>query len=380
MSISRGMASSVFILGHQPELSRAELAAVLPAAFHAVGPSVLVGTWGLSDVAGLLARLGGTVKIGELIAPVFTPETVADQLTRGRPAGKRARFGISWYAKTPRPRQLAAGLAVKRLLRQRGVSARLVTAKTAVLPAAAVNRHGAIEFLVLPDGSLARTLAVQDVDDFTRRDVGRPHRDLRSGTLPPKLARIMVNLARIPPGGSLLDPFCGSGTILTEAALAGVQTVAGADISPAAVEQSRRNLEWLQRHYPSVAAVAWSVRPSDARALPSTMAGQKFDAVVSEPYLGPPRHGRETLHQLRAVVTELAALYRDAFAAFSPLLKPAGRVVFMTPVLVHGRQALAVPLAAAVQRLGFMPAGGPWGYARPNQWVRREIWVWKLTR
>mgnify|MGYP006301899041 FL=1 len=58
-------------------------------------------------------------------------------------------------------------------------------------------------------------------------------------SLPPKLARAMVNLAG--PVGEVLDPFCGSGGILLEASLMGV-TAKGVDIDEAMLDRARRNL------------------------------------------------------------------------------------------------------------------------------------------
>ena len=49
------------------------------------------------------------------------------------------------------------------------------------------------------------------------------------GSMNPKLARCMVNLARIREGELLLDPFCGTGGILIEAGLIGCKLV-GSDI------------------------------------------------------------------------------------------------------------------------------------------------------
>ena len=265
---------------------------------------------------------------------------------------------------------------MKTLLQQRGVKARLVTSRRRELPAAAMNRHGATEYVVLPDHSLARVAAAQDVDDFTRRDVGRPHRDVLSGTLPPKLARMMVNLARVPSGGTLLDPFCGSGTILTEALLAGVTSVMGADVSPRAVSDSQANLRWLQQHYPQTARARWQVIAGDVRQLGTGVTGQPVAAIVTEPYLGPPRRGRETRQQLMAVMAELAALYREAFLQFALVLAPAGRVVFAEPLLAYGGGVLALTLDDAITRCGFTRAGGPYPYHRPDQHVGRRISAW----
>ena len=49
------------------------------------------------------------------------------------------------------------------------------------------------------------------------------------GSMSPKLARCMVNLARVKEGDLLLDPFCGTGGILIEAGLIGCK-VLGSDI------------------------------------------------------------------------------------------------------------------------------------------------------
>jgi hypothetical protein len=67
----------------------------------------------------------------------------------------------------------------------------------------------------------------------------------RTGALRPTVAAAMVALAGTPPDtagqGTLLDPCCGSGTILAEAKSAG-WSVQGRDIDPSAVSASRRNV------------------------------------------------------------------------------------------------------------------------------------------
>jgi SAM-dependent methyltransferase len=59
------------------------------------------------------------------------------------------------------------------------------------------------------------------------------------GTLPGTVAAAMVELAGLPHGRILLDPCCGTGTILTEAAAVG-WTAEGSDIDPVAVETASR--------------------------------------------------------------------------------------------------------------------------------------------
>ncbi|MBT4060116.1 MAG: hypothetical protein HOE69_07420 [Euryarchaeota archaeon] len=62
-------------------------------------------------------------------------------------------------------------------------------------------------------------------------------------SLDPRLARAMVNLA-CPNGGNILDPFCGTGGILLEAASIGLHAF-GSDADSRMVWGSRENLEWL---------------------------------------------------------------------------------------------------------------------------------------
>jgi tRNA (guanine10-N2)-dimethyltransferase len=63
-------------------------------------------------------------------------------------------------------------------------------------------------------------------------------------SLDPRLARAMANIA-CPERGKLLDPFCGTGGILLEAAAIGSQ-VFGSDADSRMVEGSRDNLKWAK--------------------------------------------------------------------------------------------------------------------------------------
>src|SRR5205823_3602162 len=91
--------------------------------------------------------------------------------------------------------------------------------------------------------------AVQPFEQFSARDFGRPGRDDLSGMLPPKLAIIMINLAANDTISVLLDPFCGSGTILSEALLLGYKNLIGSDISEKAVADTKTNLDWIANKF-----------------------------------------------------------------------------------------------------------------------------------
>jgi tRNA G10 N-methylase Trm11 len=90
-----------------------------------------------------------------------------------------------------------------------------------------VQAHGLWLGQVLAEN--ARSYLLQD---------SKPYRT--SSSLPSRLARAVVNLVASP-AGSLLDPFCGTGSLLLEAAALGLTTY-GLDHNPRMVGMSRRNL------------------------------------------------------------------------------------------------------------------------------------------
>ena len=83
------------------------------------------------------------------------------------------------------------------------------------------------------------------MEGFVQRDMYKPNTDIQMGTLPPKLARMMVNFTA-QNSGILWDPFCGSGTIPMEAVILGFNTLAS-DVNPVAVNTTSSNIEWLSK-------------------------------------------------------------------------------------------------------------------------------------
>jgi tRNA (guanine10-N2)-dimethyltransferase len=89
-----------------------------------------------------------------------------------------------------------------------------------------------------------------------------------------KLTRCMVNLAKPKTGELLLDPFCGTGSTLIEAALIGCR-ILGLDIKRRMVRGSLKNLAYFSIEPESVIL-------ADARNPPIT----KVDCVVTDPPYG----------------------------------------------------------------------------------------------
>jgi len=399
-----------YILGSNPALSAAEIAAVLGSAdfkFSRSSEQVLLLDDAGPEPRDLMRRLGGTIKIGRLLPVELEPspdalaELMYEQLSAAKSAVPRRTFGYSVYPLGTSSRGAAAGLKnagmkTKTLLKEAGISCRWVKAQEGpALTSVAVTKNKLIEegaeFVVLAGKEkllVGVTEAVQPFEEFSEQDFGRPSRDTFQGMLPPKVARMMINLAAAPPSGRLIDPFCGSGTVLTEALRLGYAAVAGSDKNPEAVRSTGANIDWLRRRQPEIAGTS-EVFAADARNLPGQIAAASVDAIVTEPFLGPPRRGKETRGELQKTLSELANLYRDALAGWRRLLKDGGCVVIVLPIYVLGNEkhGLSVadiakngyagePLldASVIGKLGTKATkNGGLTYGRPDQLVWREI-------
>ena len=131
------------------------------------------------------------------------------------------------------------------------------------------------------------------------------------GSLKPPVAAAMLRLAAPQAGTRLLDPCCGAGTVLIEAAAEGI-LARGGDIAMKALEATRANVD--------AASATVDVQRWDARRLPLVDASVEY--VVSNPPWG------------RAVATgvDLEAFYRQLCVEIRRVLRPGGRAVLLTSV------------------------------------------------
>ena len=235
------------------------------------------------------------------------------------------------------------------------------------------------------------TTHVQDLDAWSLRDFGRPFRDATMGMLPPKLARLMVNLAGAEvEGKALLDPFCGSGTVLMEAALVGYAKQIGSDIDPRQVSGSKQNIDWLvSEHFMTTEqrqAIALHTHPVET--LPTIIRGP-IEVIVTEGFLGKPLNGNETFQWLDRQKQELETLWEHSFQTFAALQPTNGVVVATVPRhRVQGNE-ITIDADKAAKKHGYTRVNPLeiWGkplmdlaYAREDQRVERRICIWKKTK
>ncbi len=130
-------------------------------------------------------------------------------------------------------------------------------------------------------------------------------------SLHPKFARALVNLARVPMAGTVLDPFCGTGGVLLEAVELGLRGI-GMDRERGMVMGTRTSLR--SSGGPPDLAVA------DAGRLP-LRAGSVHGIATDPPY------GRAASTRGEAI----DRLYARAFNAFAELLPRGGHLAIVLP-------------------------------------------------
>lgn len=381
------------ILGRNRLLSLTELVAVggLNGETFAVEPAgmqaALLGEGFTPETA---ERLGGSTKLVKLAGVAGSPEEAIEALTSAVTRSTKFSFGVSVYGRADAGR---LARQAKRLLKQNNASVRYVPAErqSKSLSTAQVLHNGLLkdgyEWCLVEHGRrewhYGRTVWIQDLEGFGQRDYDKPSNDPKRGMLPPKLARTMLNLAGLPAGKNVYDPFCGSGVVLMEARLLGL-TPAGSDISPKAVADTKRNLQWLGQEY-AVSKTA-KLEVADASApLPF-----KADAIVTEGYLGHPVREStsfpEILNDQRQVDSLVSQFLKRAHVAL-PL---GGRLVLTVPLwrLPHSGDRRVSAIDGA-ERLGYtkvrcVPDGlsGPelterdsLLVSRPKQRVVHELYV-----
>jgi len=197
---------------------------------------------------------------------------------------------------------------------------------------------------------IGRTVAVVNHLGYRRRDLERPIQDPKI-TMPPKLARILVNLTGCKSGDTLLDPFCGLGTILGEAVMCGVNVI-GVDADPNRVEGARRNLRWLLEQY-KIGNIKVGVYVGYAERLHKILKGRIVDGVATEPILLPPLRQPPSDQEAERILKRACKTYHNSLPSISKHLKPDGRAAIVIPcVKTRSRRILSFDLTKEAANVG----------------------------
>ena len=308
------MMEIMFILGRDEELSFLELVSYFKAReinFNIMKREkeiVFVSLPNL-DFDKVINELGGTVKIGKVFDNIEEFEFF-----------DKAKIGISIYKKGGDLEEQIKSIFKKQNLRY--VLKR--PKENAFTPTEIIKQDlvdNGFEFLV-SGNKTARTIAVYNPFLYKQRDEQRPFIDERKISSI-RLAKILINLS-MTPKGTLMDPFCGYGTILQEAMLLGLD-VKGLEVDNGTVEKCIKNLKWIKKQHDLKSD--FGVLQGDSRKLSYLF--KSADAIVTEPYLGPFLKKKPSKEEAEKIVKDLEKIYSGFFKEARKVLK--GKMVIVFP-------------------------------------------------
>lgn len=352
-------------LGHMPVLSLLELQALGLNATE-LAPNIVKVT---TDPLPVSTLLGGTVKLAIELEKVGKREVIP-RLSQLIEAGKSKNQAVTDYANLE-----LSKTDLYRLKTSVTRPIRLVSLDTSPHETVMLIKQNVTEYNLIKSKDeviIACSIWFQNGIDWANRDRLRPYQDIKRGMLPPKLARIMINLASRNTQGILYDPFCGTGTILMEAALLGHQII-GSDKDDQAVLGARANLDWLIDQY-SLSGSSYKLFAGDATHISTQI--KKVNYIVTEPYMGPLLDKRVDLNlsEVKNIAKGLDKLYRGALREWNKVLSREGRVVMIIPSFLVGKDKISSIKIDTCQALGYnMIASVP--YSKPGATVIRNVTI-----
>jgi tRNA G10 N-methylase Trm11 len=359
-----------FLLGRTPELSLQELHAL-------IGSDPQITFSGLAgfdleseDAAiNIFQKTGGCLKVlkdeGQFESP--SEEELVEYSAAFFAQFDRPTFAIAELNRNNKPK-IDLG-KVKRLLKERNISSRFIESPREGLSAAVLLHQDVIELTIVQTEDkivFARTLAVQDIDDWTLRDREKPYSDRKKG---------MLDQQKLDKTPLVYDPFCGTGTVLLEAMMSDCDVV-GSDLDPDSVMGTQNNLVWFDKVYQK--QLTHQVFVADAAKAELAQLPRKANFIVTEPFLG-----KQTPNptQLPNIFKGLEKMYIGVFKQWTRLLEDRAKVVIVFPYVKAGKQQFSLEnIIDKLKQLGYTASFSPIVYSRPDAVVQRQIWVFEYSK
>lgn len=357
------MEKFIFIKGKNSELSSLELASYLDS--RNLDYSIVEDSENFTVIEteeidkGMIKQLGGILKIAKVVNESNKIDSKSLEGLEKMIGGKV--FGLSVYSeKDEQNIYKIVGNQLKKRLKSLGINAKYFgfasnrrprMTNVEVIKKRLVEESVEIVVCVSKKFYIGTTQALHNPFEYQKRDMERPvQRPIFS--IPPRLANIMINLAGAKEDDILLDPFCGIGTILQEAALRKIK-IRGIDKDEICIESAKQNLLWLAKEY-KLQLDLEKIRHGDATRIGEYFDGNSIDAIATEPYLGPPLKGNQSQEDVKAIFEEIRPLYEKTLKEMYKVLKKGKRAAIVSPCIrTRGNRTVKFDFKELAERAGF---------------------------
>jgi tRNA G10 N-methylase Trm11 len=414
----------IFFLGKTPALSLAEIHSMLRKYELDYEVETVSGKFAIIEInqkfslRDFFVQLGGTIKVAELIVEENNPnlqELVLKEtanLLEKNPSKKTIAYSLYFTEKENKDKVIESLKNIKQIFYEvksqysEKNSIRVLEPQTddAELSSASIfnnkltnpNKGAEFNFIFIDSKVvIARTVAVQDIESYSMRDYEKPGKDARIGMMPPKLAQIMINLAEIKAGQMILDPFCGTGTILQEALLNDYKVI-GSDANGDQIEKCKQNLDWIGKQY-ELTYPDYKIFQAGFGDAMRKISNNSIDAIITESTLGPIYKKVPNNTEIKANYNTLKKLYTRFFGSAQNVLRPGKRIVVTLPAYqIKPGEFVFAEFIDSLEKLGYSivcPLPNEFKgkdikitkrntiiYSRPEQIVAREIVIFQKNK
>jgi tRNA G10 N-methylase Trm11 len=340
----------IFIKGKNEELSNFEIISYLESRNYKYdildeSKEFLIARLDEIYIEKMMKSLGGTLKIADVLLYTAKDE-IENNLGKMelekifKERRERLIFGVSVYSEKDSYKiYKSVGNYFKKTLKQYGIRAKYFgfdrKRKPQLTNVEVIKKNlisESAEIIVCCSKNKAYvgiTKAIHNPFEFQKRDVGRPKQRIIF-SISPRLSNILINLSWAKEGDTILDPFCGIGTILQEAVLNGIK-IRGLDLDSECIEAAKENLKWLAKEYELY--FDEKIMVGDSRKLSEYFEENSIDAIATEPYLGPPLKKKPSLQEINEIFEEIKNLYEDSLREMYKVLKPNKRIAIVSPCI-----------------------------------------------
>jgi len=391
----------LLVLGRHPELSRAELRTRADEVFYDKEKNLLLAEnlqfnnpreLPRGEEQLFIDQLGGTIRMAEVVGEFFDKTKLQQAIWERIEKAEKFKCGFTVFGGG---KKLLGDLIFS--TKDHFKKIRVENYKQENLTSGQIFQRRILqkghEFIVWKNGDsylLCETVANQNLRNYELRDRKKDFRDAKMGMLPPKLAQILLNLAlqgvrtstdaggTLSPdsGISVLDPFCGSGTVNIEAAISGYATK-GSDINEHFVTKARENFAQMSEKF-RYDQSSGNFRTKDAQYCMDDI--KASTVIATEGWLGENFTNKPSKDEVQKNAGAVYDLWRRVLKHVAT--NKVERLALCLPAWNHGgrKTSLSSKIISFAADLGYTPEAFADGantqfYEREGAYVAREVLV-----
>jgi len=361
----------LFVLGRNVELSIEELKSFFQKEkinFKIIAKfsnGILVETERI--LRGIVDKLGGTVSMGEVITYGSFEKITRDLNEKHLHSAKKNKLNYVVFNFNGKEFDRIA-FYLKNRFRKEGLKAteKNLTGRITLQDGEKVVKVSSNlidEQYFLFDDNFGKITEETDYEKIEKRDMGKPVRR-NELSISPRLAKILINLSQVRERETLLDPFCGVGTVLQEALLQNINVV-GVDKDKKAIDCSELNLKWFNFNRGNYKLIN---EDSAKTKIP------EVDGIATEPDLGELLKRKPSEEKAKEITRDFEKLMVNILRNLKNNVN--GRIVFTAPLVQTEKGKISCNFGTLALSAGLRVVKGfPISEFRENSIVGRSIVV-----